>query len=134
MGALRRADGMAMALEARGFQSQRARSTFDHFPFVARDAIALLIALSPVDLATAGPVSLSYPVLLFTATASLLTALVCGLAPISAHARARLAAMAVFSAFIAAGRSSMISQIAAGNPAACCRRTRTLFTSCTSAG
>ena len=48
---------------------------------VAQWGIALLLALSPVDLAAAGPVTLSYPVLLFTATASLLTAVVCGLAP-----------------------------------------------------
>ena len=48
---------------------------------VAQWGIALLLALSPVDLNTTGTVSLSYPVLLFTATASLLTAIVCGLAP-----------------------------------------------------
>ncbi len=48
---------------------------------VAQWGIALLIALSPVDLNTTSTVSLSYPVLLFTATASLLTAIVCGLAP-----------------------------------------------------
>jgi putative ABC transport system permease protein len=54
---------------------------------VAEWGIALLLALSPVDLATAGPVTLSYPVLLFTATASLLTAIVCGLAPAFEGAR-----------------------------------------------
>jgi len=48
---------------------------------VAQWGIALLLALSPVDLNTTSAVSLSYPVLLFTATASLLTAIVCGLAP-----------------------------------------------------
>jgi putative ABC transport system permease protein len=48
---------------------------------VAQWGIALLLALSPVDLNTARTVSLSYPVLLFTASASLLTAMVCGLAP-----------------------------------------------------
>ena len=46
MGALRRADGMAMALEARGFQSPRPRTTFEQFPFRARDAAALLIAIA----------------------------------------------------------------------------------------
>ena len=45
MGALRRADGMAMALEARGFQSHQPRTTFEHFPFRASDAVALLTAL-----------------------------------------------------------------------------------------
>jgi len=48
---------------------------------VAQWGIALLLALSPVDLNPINTVSLSYPVLLFTATASLLTAIVCGLAP-----------------------------------------------------
>jgi len=45
MGALRRADGMAMALEARGFQSPRARSNFEHYDFGWRDAATLLVAL-----------------------------------------------------------------------------------------
>jgi energy-coupling factor transport system permease protein len=45
IGALRRADGMAMALEARGFQSRTPRTTFEQFPFRAADAIALLVAL-----------------------------------------------------------------------------------------
>lgn len=44
MGALRRADGMAMALEARGFQSNRSRTAFGHFPFRAADALALAAA------------------------------------------------------------------------------------------
>jgi energy-coupling factor transport system permease protein len=44
MGALRRADGMAMALEARGFQSSVARTTFEQFPFRLRDAAGLLVA------------------------------------------------------------------------------------------
>ena len=44
MGALRRADGMAMALEARGFQSALPRSSYEHYPFVARDALALGVA------------------------------------------------------------------------------------------
>lgn len=46
MGALRRADGMAMALEARGFQSQRPRTSFEHYPFRATDALTLLIVVS----------------------------------------------------------------------------------------
>jgi len=46
MGALRRADGMAMALEARGFQSQRSRTAFEHFPFRLTDAVALLLAVA----------------------------------------------------------------------------------------
>ena len=45
MGALRRADGMAMALEARGFQSQRSRTAFEQFTFQGRDAVALSIGL-----------------------------------------------------------------------------------------
>jgi energy-coupling factor transport system permease protein len=44
MGALRRADGMAMALEARGFQSGRERTAYEHFPFRLSDAGALLVA------------------------------------------------------------------------------------------
>jgi putative ABC transport system permease protein len=48
---------------------------------VAQWGVALLLAISPVDLNTTSTVSLSYPVLLFTAAASLLTAIVCGLAP-----------------------------------------------------
>jgi putative ABC transport system permease protein len=55
---------------------------------VAQWGIALLLALSPVDLNTTGAVSLSYPVLLFTASASLLTAIVCGLAPAFEGSRA----------------------------------------------
>ncbi len=43
MGALRRADGMAMALEARGFQVPTPRTTFEHFPFRASDTAGLLI-------------------------------------------------------------------------------------------
>ena len=45
MGALRRADGMAMALEARGFQSTRPRTTFEQFPFRASDSVALAVAV-----------------------------------------------------------------------------------------
>lgn len=46
MGALRRADGMAMALEARGFQSGHARTSYEHYRFRATDALALLAALA----------------------------------------------------------------------------------------
>lgn len=46
MGALRRADAMAMALEARGFQSHKPRTAFEQFPFRASDAAALLVAVS----------------------------------------------------------------------------------------
>ena len=45
MGALRRADGMAMALEARGFQSGRTRTAYEHFPFRLSDAAALCVAV-----------------------------------------------------------------------------------------
>lgn len=44
MGALRRADGMAMALEARGFQSGRPRTAYEHYRFRLTDAAALLVA------------------------------------------------------------------------------------------
>ncbi|HTO57319.1 MAG TPA: energy-coupling factor transporter transmembrane component T, partial [Pseudomonadales bacterium] len=43
MGALRRADGMAMALEARGFQSDRARSNYEPYRFSRRDGAALVV-------------------------------------------------------------------------------------------
>jgi putative ABC transport system permease protein len=43
--------------------------------------VQFLVALSPVDLTTAGPVRVSYPVLGFTAAVSLVTAIACGLAP-----------------------------------------------------
>ncbi len=46
MGALRRADGMAMALEARGFQSARPRSSYEQYPFLARDVLALAAAVA----------------------------------------------------------------------------------------
>jgi putative ABC transport system permease protein len=48
---------------------------------VAQWGVELLLAITPVDLNMTSTVSLSYPVLLFTATASFLTAIVCGLAP-----------------------------------------------------
>lgn len=43
MGALRRADNMAMALEARGFQSQRQRTTLARYEMKATDGIALVL-------------------------------------------------------------------------------------------
>jgi putative ABC transport system permease protein len=55
---------------------------------VAQWGVAALLALSPVDLNTTESLSLSYPVLLFTATASLLTAIICGLAPAFEGSRA----------------------------------------------
>jgi energy-coupling factor transport system permease protein len=56
MGALRRADNMAMALEARGFQSALPRTTLQRYRFGAADAaaLALLFAL------TAGYLALSW--------------------------------------------------------------------------
>ena len=50
MGALRRADGMAMALEARGFQAPTARSAFEHFPYRRSDTAALLLAVAVATL------------------------------------------------------------------------------------
>ncbi|MBI3781840.1 MAG: energy-coupling factor transporter transmembrane protein EcfT [Deltaproteobacteria bacterium] len=46
MGALRRADGMAMALEARGFQSPKPRTTFERYEFTWRDAAVMASSLS----------------------------------------------------------------------------------------
>jgi energy-coupling factor transport system permease protein len=43
MGALRRADHMAMALEARGFQSARPRTVFREYPFARVDAVTLAV-------------------------------------------------------------------------------------------
>ena len=48
---------------------------------VAQWSLALLVVLSPVELTALGHVTLSYPVLAFTAAVSLLTAMVCGFAP-----------------------------------------------------
>jgi len=45
IGALRRADGMAIALEARGFQSQRTRTSFEQYRFAATDGVCLLLVL-----------------------------------------------------------------------------------------
>ena len=47
---------------------------------VAQWGLDFLKALSPVELNTSGPLTLSYPVLAFTAAISILTALGCGLA------------------------------------------------------
>jgi putative ABC transport system permease protein len=55
--------------------------------FVARWSLDLLISLSPVDLTQLGHIQLSYPVLAFTAVVSLLTAVICGLAPAFEGAR-----------------------------------------------
>lgn len=45
MGGLRRADNMAMALEARGFQSSRPRTSLADHPFGAADVCALVVLL-----------------------------------------------------------------------------------------
>ena len=55
---------------------------------VAEWGVDFLRAVSPVDLATLGHVRVSYPVLAFTATISILTAIVCGLAPAFEGSRA----------------------------------------------
>ncbi len=55
---------------------------------VAQWSLALLLTFSPVDLTTLGHVTLSYPVLGFTAAVSLLTAVVCGFAPAFEGSRA----------------------------------------------
>lgn len=56
--------------------------------FVARWSLDVLIAISPVDTSQLGRVALSYPVLAFTGLVSLITAVVCGLAPAIEGARA----------------------------------------------
>ena len=48
---------------------------------VAQWGVDFLRAISPVDLTTLGHVQISYPVLAFTATVSILTAAICGFAP-----------------------------------------------------
>jgi len=48
---------------------------------VAQWSLALLLALSPVELTGLGHITLSYPVLAFTAAVSILTAVLCGFAP-----------------------------------------------------
>lgn len=45
IGALRRADGMAIALEARGFQSTRPRTSFEQYHFQGRDLLVLLTVM-----------------------------------------------------------------------------------------
>ena len=55
---------------------------------VAQWSLDVLLAISPVDLADLGDVHLSYPVLAFTATVSLATAIVCGFAPAFEGSRA----------------------------------------------
>jgi energy-coupling factor transport system permease protein len=45
MGALRRADQMAMTLEARGFQSERARTVLRAYRFGLTDAVALFVVV-----------------------------------------------------------------------------------------
>jgi energy-coupling factor transport system permease protein len=50
MTALRRADGMAMALEARGFQSGRRRTVYDRYTLGVSDTVALLLVLGMVGL------------------------------------------------------------------------------------
>ena len=54
---------------------------------MARWSLDALVALSPVDLTTIGHVRLSYPVLAFTAVVSIVTAVVCGIAPAFEGAR-----------------------------------------------
>ena len=48
---------------------------------IAQWGLDLMLALSPVDLANANHIQLSYPVLAFTATVSIVTAIVCGFVP-----------------------------------------------------
>jgi putative ABC transport system permease protein len=55
---------------------------------VAQWSLAVLLAITPVDLADLGPVHLSYPVLAFTALVSIATAIVCGFAPAFEGSRA----------------------------------------------
>ncbi len=46
IGALRRADGMAIALEARGFQAKSARTSFEQYQFRGRDLVVLIAVLA----------------------------------------------------------------------------------------
>jgi energy-coupling factor transport system permease protein len=46
IGALRRADNMAMALEARGFQSGRQRTFYQRYRFTTRDGVTLLALIA----------------------------------------------------------------------------------------
>lgn len=50
IGALRRADGMAMALEARGFQSGRRRTVLEEFRYGAGDAVGLAVVGAVIGL------------------------------------------------------------------------------------
>ncbi len=50
MGALRRADQMAMTLDARGFQSSIRRTVLDPHPFTGRDVLATCVLLGVVAL------------------------------------------------------------------------------------
>jgi energy-coupling factor transport system permease protein len=51
MGALRRTDGLAMALDSRGFQLDGDRVTYLHYPLGALDAVALIGAAALVAIA-----------------------------------------------------------------------------------
>jgi putative ABC transport system permease protein len=48
---------------------------------VAQWCLAVLVAISPIDLTSLGHIELSYPVLAFTAAVAILTAVICGFAP-----------------------------------------------------
>jgi len=48
MGALRRTDGLAMALDARGFQLERERTSYLHYPMQAVDVVTIFAALALV--------------------------------------------------------------------------------------
>jgi putative ABC transport system permease protein len=54
---------------------------------IAQWSLDALVAMSPIDLTQLGGLRLSYPVLAFTATVALITAIVCGLAPAFEGAR-----------------------------------------------
>jgi putative ABC transport system permease protein len=56
--------------------------------FVARWGLDLLLAISPIDVSAFNHLTLSYPVLAFTAAVSMLTAVVCGFAPAFEGSRA----------------------------------------------
>lgn len=50
IGALRRADGMAMALEARGFQAQHVRTSYEHYRFRGSDGLVLVSCVAVAGL------------------------------------------------------------------------------------
>jgi putative ABC transport system permease protein len=54
---------------------------------IAQWSLDVMVALSPIDLTQVGHIRLSYPVLAFTATVSLVTAAICGFAPAFEGAR-----------------------------------------------